>query len=711
MPVPSLARQQMEIVCLPPGGSIFLEGPAGCGKTTVAVERMLALLGEGLPPDRLLILAPQRTLLAPYADALHSPALGPGGMVDLFTINGMAQRLIDLFWPLIADGAGFAHPDCPPTFLTVETAQYYMAHLVRPLLEKGYFESVSIDRNRLYSQVLDNLNKAAVARFPYGEIGERLAESWKGESAQRRVYQDAQECADRFRAYCLEHNLLDFSLQMELLGGPLWDLPACRDYLRRRYSALIYENVEEDTPLAHDWVADWLPELESSLVIMDWEAGYRRFLGADPEHAAVLRMPTTIGVSLCESFVSPPPLQALSYELARSLGRRADAYPSLHLRENHGIRDALFFRSSHFHPGMIAMVADEVARLVNEEQVPPREIAILPPYLGDAERFALVNSLARREIPVRTHRPSRGLREETAVRCLITLAKLAHPHWQLAPRGEEVTLALMQAIHGLDLVRGHLLSRGIYHRHTETAWEVSGFDGIDRIIRERITYSAGERFQRLNHWLVAWGEEPEVELDVFFSRLFGEILSQPGFGFFRSPDAGAAAATLIESIRKFRWEVGPALAEEGKPLAQEYIQMVEEGVISAQYVRRWRPEPMDAVYIAPAHTFLMNNRPVEIQFWLDAGSRGWWERLNQPLTQPYVLSSAWQRGALWTDVEEYEVNQEALFRLCLGLLRRCRRAVYLAFSELGQQGFQQRGPLLDAMQEVLRGCPAEVEGV
>ncbi|HEY3416005.1 MAG TPA: UvrD-helicase domain-containing protein, partial [Armatimonadota bacterium] len=291
MPAPSLTRSQMDIVCMPREESIFLEGPAGCGKTTAAVERMLALIREGYPPEQLIVLAPQRTLLAPYAAALHSPEVRAGGMVDLLTVNGLAQRLIELFWPLVAEEAGFARPDCPPTFLTVETAQYYMAHLVRPMVEGGAFESVTIDRNRLYGQVLDNLNKAAVAGFSHEEIGERLSEAWKGESAQRRVYQDAQEAASRFRAYCLNHNLLDFSLQMELLAGALAESPEVRDHLRGRYSGLIYDNVEEDTPLAHDWVAGWLPELDFALVILDWEAGFRRFLGANPDYANSLCRP------------------------------------------------------------------------------------------------------------------------------------------------------------------------------------------------------------------------------------------------------------------------------------------------------------------------------------------------------------------------------------------------------------------------------------
>jgi hypothetical protein len=100
-------------------------------------------------------------------------------VVGALTVGGLARRMVDLFWPLVAGPAGFAQPDTLPVFLTLETAQYYMAHLLRPLLDEGLFDSVVIDRNRLYSQVLDNLNKAA-GGFPIAKSA-RAQNSWVGE--------------------------------------------------------------------------------------------------------------------------------------------------------------------------------------------------------------------------------------------------------------------------------------------------------------------------------------------------------------------------------------------------------------------------------------------------------------------------------------------------------------------------------------------------
>ncbi len=135
-------------------------------------------------------------------------------------------------------------------------------------------------------------------------------------------------------------------------------------------------------------------------------------------------------------------------------------------------------------------------------------------------------------------------------------------------------------------------------------------------------------------------------------------------------------------------------------LGKEYIAMLQEGVIAASYIEAWRSENKDAVLVSPAHTFLMMNRPVTIQFWLDPGSSGWYERLSQPLTHPYVLSRAWQPDRMWTDADEVQFSKEAMARLISGLLLRCRERVYLGIAELGESGFEQRGELLRAFQKV-----------
>jgi hypothetical protein len=684
---------------------LFLEGPVGTGKTTAAVARLLYLLESGVSGDSILVIVPQRTLATPYYDALRRASIPAGGQVTILTVGGLAQRTVDLFWPLVVEDAGFGHPEGAPTFLTLETAQYYMTRIVRPLLGQGYFESIVIDRNRLYSQIIDNLNKAAVVGFPHTEIGARLKAAWSGEESQRRVYDEAQDCATRFREYCLAHNLLDFSLQLEVFLKHLWTMPLCRNYLMDTYTHLIVDNVEEDTPVAHDLLRGWLPQCQSALLAYDREAGYRRFLGADPESGSALKDLCGEHVIFSEPFVASPDVRAFGYALADSLNQPIDprSIPQEDRRRPAGdARAALVYEYHRYYPEMLDWVADEIKSLVHDHGVPPAEIVVLAPFLPDALRFALSNRLEARDVPTRSHRPSRALKDEPATRCLLTLASLAHPDWGCCPSPFDVAYALMTAIDDLDLVRAQLLTQIVY-RPVEGRPTLTSFDQIVPEMQERLTFVLGERYERLRAWIEentpADAGTPGLPFDHFLSSLFGEVLSQEGFGFHRDYDAGRVIANLIESVQKFRWVMR---RDDDKPLGQEYIEMVQDGVIAAQYLHSWRLQPEDAVLLSPAYTFLMRNRPVDVQFWLDVGGSGWWERLYQPLTQPYVLSRHWTRDRVWTDQNEVEARNETLHRLTQGLIRRCRERVYLGLSELGEHGLEQKGQLLQVIQRVLR---------
>lgn len=688
-----LAPAQRAIADLPLDAKIFLRGRAGAGKTTAAVERSLRLLTSGLPAESVLILTPQRTLQTPYEQAILAAGLS-GGQVTFATLGGLARRMCELFWPLVSDRAGFKNPDQPPVFLTLETAQYYMARLVRPKLDEGFFESITIDRNRLYSQIIDNLNKSAVVGFDYREIADRLSAAWTGDPARRRVHADAQACATLFREYCLEHNLLDFSLQFEIFANLLWPEPMVRDHLTRTYRHLVYDNVEEDGPRAHDILREWMPDFDSALLIYDEGAGYRYFLGGDPVTGESLADTCDEVVTMNASFVMSEYIEGLSNSLNTAITRLpADGI--------HGTFDIADILAKRYYPELLDAVVVHTSYLLSDTLLSPSDIVILAPYLSDSLRFAITHRLEQEKIPWRTHRPSRSLRDEPASQALLTLAALAHPDWNLRPSRFDAAYAFMFAL-GTDLVRAQLLAEIVYRPKD---LRLSTFEEIKPEMQERVTYTLGERYTALRNWLMFYREGDPLPLDHFLRKLFGEILSQPDFGFHANLDAVKVAASLIESVQKFRQALepqSPVTNFQLPDLGKEYLSMLQDGVIAAQYLESWKSESDDAVLIAPAHTFLMMNRPVTVQFWLDPGSNGWVERLAQPLTQPYVLSRGWDPAQSWGDADEVQAETESLARLVRGLLSRCREKVYLAIPELGETGFEQRGTLLRAFQRVLQ---------
>ena len=689
----NLSLLQRQIIESPLNARLFVSGVTGTGKTTAGVERIRFLLDQGIPADSILLLTPQRTLQEPYLDLLESPNRMAGGEVTPATIGGLARRMCDLFWSLAAEEAGFRNPDQPPIFLTLETAQYYMAHLVRPLIEEhGYFDSVTINRNRLYSQIIDNLNKAAIVGFPHTEIGTRLDTAWFGDPAQRRVYADAQECANLFRQYCYDHNLLDFSLQFEIFKNILWRNDQARSYLTQTYRHLIYDNVEEDVSASHDILDEWLPEFDSALLLYDQGAGYRKFLGGDPASGYDLNRRCEAVIELNESFVSSSNVIQLSNAMISAITNQSEI-------EADGSQPAMEFIMTHFHPEMLDQVVEKI-RLLIEAGTPPSEIVVLAPYLSDSLRFSISNRLDAAGIPWRSNRPSRSLRDEPASKALLTLSALAHPTWNVHPSKFDIAHALMFAL-GTDLIRAQLLADIVYGQRD---LRLSTFDQINPETQERITFALGARYSMLREWIENYRMDQPLPLDFFLRRLFGEVLSQPDFGFHANLDAVRIAASLVESIKKFRNAMEPIQDLSGFDLGMEYITMLQDGVIAAQYLESWRNEDKDAVLVAPAYTFLMMNRPAAFQFWLDPGSDGWSQRVSQPLTHPYVLSRYWDAssGRAWLDSDEVEMETETLSRLVGGLLARCREKIFLALSDLGAAGFEQRGALLRAFQKVLQ---------
>lgn len=716
---------------------LFLSGPFGTGKSTLSLERIRWLLQqERVRGDDLLVLVPQRTLALPFYEALRGPEAPPGPPVRIATVAALARSALELYWPLVAEKADFDDPAREPTFLNLETSQYHMSGFVDLAIGRAEFDGIRIERSRIISQILDNMNKAALQGITIDEAYQRLelaVPSGEQRTARLNALNAARRISHQFRQLCLQETLIDFSLQTELFNRHMLQNEWSRTHLFRSHRHLIVDNAEEDNVTSHRLVERWAPQLDSLLVLSDSDAGYRVFLGADPEGVAALATLCEERFRLQQSHVMSRTLVSLSGRVdtvitGRNVKALADPLvtvvdggeqvpdestnrdPAAQTDDGDDpatdvlrIQEVLYIpdREFRFYPQMISWTVDEVRRLIHDEGIPPEQIVLLAPYVSDALRFSLQTGLAKQQVELTTHRPSRALQNEPAAQALLTLAKFAHPDWGIVPAAGDVTLMLTVTIEQLDPVRASLLSQIVYPPRSRNL-ELGHFGGLVTTMQQRISFIVGERFDRLREWIYAYRASAELlPLDQFFARLFGEVLSQPGFGFHDDYDAARIANQLVESSRNFRWSLQAYDSQQSMSLlGREYVQLLEGGALGALFAPGWE-ETESAVFLAPAYTFMMRNRAVDIQFWLDIGSGGWWERLYQPLTHPYVLSHRWPPNQPWSDLDEYQTRQDTMRRLLLGLIRRTRRRVYLGLSDYSESGFEQRGPLLNVINRLL----------
>ena len=483
-----LTRDQLDLIEQVSHKSVFLRGPFGSGKTTVATYLLNAWVLENPTRNAIIVLAPQRGQHLAYQNALHQNANYHGQPVSFLTMHGLARRMITLYWPLINDFAGFTHPKQVPSYLTMESAQYFMALLVSPLIDQGYFSSLTMDRNRIYSQLLDNLNKSAIAGFPYQTIGERLSHAWIGDSSQLNVYEDVQNCMNLFRSFCLENNMLDYSLQIELFQKFIWPSKLFRNNLFSAYQNMIYENCEEDPPFVHELVKEWLPHLDSALLIFDEDAGFRHFLGASPLSAASLTESCDKQVIFTDSFVTSVATQYLIQQV-RQPQKDQKARQVEQSSKLQGVREILVSPEDElrFYPQMLGWVVDKVKQLI-DDGTPPGEIAIFSPYVSDMLRFEIESRMEELNIPYQSYRPSRALRDEPAIQALLSLIKLKISSWQLPVTKLVLANTLTTLIQDLDPVRARLLADKQPSPDDQHISQLLAFSDYDESTRNRITY-------------------------------------------------------------------------------------------------------------------------------------------------------------------------------------------------------------------------------
>ncbi|MEN6480316.1 MAG: UvrD-helicase domain-containing protein [Anaerolineales bacterium] len=681
------------------GGGLAVVGPPGTGKSTALVARLVSLVREGRRPYELLVLVPQRAPVARYEAALAVADAPTRGGAEIATYYGLCRRLVGLFWPLLAPEAGM-DPAREPTFLTIETTQYYLWQIVEPLIRsEGYFADVPIRRDRLLSQLIDNLNKSALVGFDHTEIFARLRGAWVGEPDRVQSFWQAQDCATRFRAFCRERGLLDLSLTTELFDRYLLPQPAFQRYLAERYRHLIVDNLEENVPVAQRLVAWLIAHCDSAVVALDEGGGHRLFLGADAAGAQEVADGCREHLHLTRRVAGSPSAVAFAEAVGRALRAPVPVEPEPLPAADP--RDAVYLLpDAKYWVGMVRAAAAHIAELV-AAGTPAHRIAVVAPYVSEVLRFTLQEELAARGIALFLLRPSTPLRDQDALRGLLVLATLAHPRWVLHLQGEEwlpstaeVALALETALGDLDPVRARQLAMSAWPVGARTLADLASTPSAAGSLWADVGYQVRERYQTLQQWLAVYAQGEPLPLDVFVARLFGDVLSRAGFGLHSDPDRIRACGRLVESARNFFAAVGRGEALPPDELSRAYVELVLGGMASAEYLLDWPTAlPENAVVLATAWAYVTRDLRSDVQVWLDVGAEGWWDRPNQPLTHPYVLSRRWPVGRPWREIEEDEARRASLSKLVYGLAARCEQRIALGTSELGVDGLQQAGPL------------------
>ena len=354
---------------------------------------------------------------------------------------------------------------------------------------------------------------------------------------------------------------------------------------------------------------------------------------------------------------------------------------------------------------MVDAVAAQVAALIARQGISPSEIVILAPYLSDALRFAVTSRLEAASIPWRTLRPSRSLRDESASHVLLTLAALAHPHWNIRPSKFDVAYALMLCF-DMDLVRAQMLAEIVYRPRESQLCPHSTASIVD--MQERLTFALGDRYSALRDWLLGVSRKHALAAGSLPAPLLRRgalaaglwLPSQPRCRPHRfQPDRVRSATSGWPWSRRSSISIIPDF-----DFGREYINMLLDGVIAAQYLESWKTE-IRGCRPRRSRIFIPGDEPpgcgpVLARCRLERLVRG-----PRPAADPSLCAQPRMACGPSMDLRRRRARPTRIrcTRLVSGLLHRCRERLDPGHQRRwARSGFEQRGPLLKAFQRVLQ---------
>ncbi len=654
-------------------------GAVSTGKTAVLHHKLLSLLQHGEPAYTILTLTAERGHEASFLEYIHNTDAGSYTDLNIITYNWMAQEMVTLFWPILARDAGFADPHRPPTLLSYDLAQLLMWKIITPMLDEGAFNDLRLRPQQIVSQLLDTLNRAALNGLTVAEAMARQRHSWIGEADRVRHLNDAETAVTHFRAHCLQNSLLDLSLIVTVFDRHLLKHPQFSRYFSERYRHLLVDNIEEQTPAGQNLITQMMDSMETTTIAYDAGGGYKRFMAADPTGANRFYTACDYAFTFDTSFVTPAPLWALSNRIENGLLNTTLPMEGA----DEAILDVVHGR---YRRDMVAALIPTLAALIHQG-TPPDKIAIITPYLDGAMQYNLTQELQAAGLPCYFLRRRSSPRDEPRIRTWLTWLALTHPDWGVQPSVYDVAEALTLSMDDIDPARASLLTR---HWYDITSGRLLLSKDLPQTVRERLPNSVLERADILRDWLL---NAESLPLSHFLHTLFTELLSRPDFH--AEPDlAGAAVCDwLVRAAGRLELTADGLQLGGNTPIGQTFIESIYQGIVTSNPPHLGDPPDPDGIMISTIYGYLLANKTVQVQVWLDAAATGWWDIPNQPLSNAFVLAQSWPDGKVWTTDDDFRIRNQLLSRLVRGLNGRCSHSIILANSDFDRRGLRQDGVL------------------
>lgn len=699
--------------------SVWIVGSTLSGKTNRLIQQLRTWAESDTVPARsrlfstFLIFAATGDNRLKLADRVAAETQGQYRF-DSVTPLGFLHDEVSLFFPLLADHLNLKTQF--PLRLRPETEQELATQLWRSRLDEGKLRQEGVREYFVVRRTLDLLQLAAVSGVPHEEIPLILSQGFGRQAEGNDLWQHMGEALEHWLNWCLERGFLTYGIAAELYWRYLLPHPTYQQHLKRRYHAVLADDVDEYPAIARTLFEFFLKQNIPAAFTYNPNGGVRLGLGADPGYLASLS-------EHCQQ------VETLTPEPSSNLGATWGSILINYLQEPMllpSLPESIQSIQTTSRAELLRQTAEVIADAIQNGQVQPQDIAVIAPGMDTIARYTLREILSKRNIPVLSLNDQRPLVSSPLVRALLTLLALVYPglgrllsreavaemlvllsqlpgegrRQRAEGRGHELDnasthLPIHASTPAIDPVRAGLLTDYCFVPDPEQPHllPVATFPRWDRL-----GYQATQAYEEMLRWLETQKQQQQQRSIPSPVVLLDRAIQRFLFGGSHLPyDQLAVLRELMETAQHY-WDVDLRLRQHSRSEATaaavgQFIQLLRDGTITADpYPVRPLGRAGQAVTLATVYQYRGDRQSHRWQFWLDAGSPYWLTGGGGLYGAPLFLQE-WS-GRAWTATNTLETDHQRLQRQVLDLLSRAKERVFLCYSELATNGQEQAGALM-----------------
>lgn len=657
---------------------VILSGGTSTGKTTMLINEYERLINEEkVRSEQILILLMNRNQSLEWR---KKSELNVSGRILRTSFFGFVQEEITTYYPIILKNVSdIKFKSVKPVFLTFETSQYLLSMLVEKkrnspdsflnLIDKD--SSIAID-------ISSNFVKAAAAALSYKDIGYRLYNALEVKTEDKKaIFDEADKIIEDYRKRCLECGVMDFAMAVDFYNNILLNDAEYLRSLKARIKYLIVDNLEEAVPMQINFICKMLDSVDGCMMSYNPDGGYGSIFGGNKEYVEnVLLSKCKIKEITGKPFTCDKYMTEFSDMLYNGILGKGNN--KLEPNDVEVIRTSETVLRSDMLEEVVEKVKELVALGYNQN-----EIAIVSTFADVVTEYVISSKLEKENIKVTNIARKSRFIDNKFVYALITLAYLCHPSEEIVPTKDDVR-ALISMILDVDPIRSSLLADVVCSQNP-----FAKFPEVDESVISRIGYANVKRYNFIREWINNYRENEPLDIDEFFRRVFIEILLVYGakeediIDIKRLIDS---ASNFINAVKRFNTI----------DVNSGFLKMIKNGVKSNESIFDMEERgENEAIILCTPMTYLSNSLSHKVILLLGLSSSHWTPRCAKELSNPYVLTSTWKVGDVYTEEVEEENERKSVAVMIRALMRKCEEKFITFESRYSSDGFENDGILAE----------------